>query len=187
MSDSPYLIVPLITLVILQFAKFGYAAYQGDTSWKHCLRPGGMPTTLSGILVALATTALVVDGYDSAVFGISFVVAVLLIARDIFSVRRESEALDLLGKLAKKAGVDHELEGTKNSVQTILVGAALGLVIAVALTTSYWSDDLSVLFERAGRTEEHRKGEHQQEGRERSTTLQQGRLGRPPEAHQDAS
>ena len=92
---------------------------------------GGMPSSHSAFVVALATIIYLQEGVSTA-FAISLVLA-LIIIRDAFGVRRtvgkEGQAIQKLLKLHKIKSKFHFAMG--HSPLQVLVGSALGFVIAL--------------------------------------------------------
>jgi acid phosphatase family membrane protein YuiD len=101
-------------------------------------RTGGMPSSHSSLVAALATAVAFEEGIGSTLFVVTFCVAIIVI-RDSLGVRRSSglqaRTLNQLGKdLSEKIGINYfpvkEIQG--HSPLEVLVGALLGLFIAVA-------------------------------------------------------
>lgn len=89
MVYNPYIVVPLATWAVAQVAKFAIAAMQGRIDFRYLYASGGMPSVHSAVVNALATTALLVDGPGSAVFGFACVFSAIVMY-DSFGVRRSS-------------------------------------------------------------------------------------------------
>ncbi|MDR0322603.1 MAG: divergent PAP2 family protein [Treponema sp.] len=99
-------------------------------------RTGGMPSSHSAAVCALATSAGITEGVDSNLFVLCLVFA-MVVLRDSVGVRRaagmQAKALNNLGKQsAKLTGLEFrsvkEIQG--HSVPEVIVGALLGIVIA---------------------------------------------------------
>ena len=70
------LIIPLFAWALAQILKTLIALVQGKgLDFRYLFSSGGMPSSHSVIVTALATTAGMVEGFDSAVFGISAILA----------------------------------------------------------------------------------------------------------------
>jgi uncharacterized protein len=102
---------------------------------------GGMPSSHSAVVAALATSVGFVEGPDSAIFFVTLFYA-LLTFRDALGVRRaagyQAKALNTVIKhLAKRSSLRlktvKEIHG--HSVPEVFVGALLGFFIAVAFCT----------------------------------------------------
>jgi acid phosphatase family membrane protein YuiD len=100
-------------------------------------RTGGMPSSHSAIVCALATSAGIYEGVSSNFFVLCFVF-VMVVLRDSVGVRRsagiQAEALNSLGKQsAEKTGLEyHSVKEIKGHAPLeVLAGALLGILIAV--------------------------------------------------------
>jgi acid phosphatase family membrane protein YuiD len=101
-------------------------------------RTGGMPSSHSALVSALAVAVAVKEGIGSTLFALSFWFA-LVVIRDAMGVRRatgvQARSLNSLGKnTADRIGVEFhpvkEIEG--HSPLEVIVGALLGIFIAAA-------------------------------------------------------
>ena len=101
-------------------------------------RTGGMPSSHSAMVSAMAASIAFVDGIDSDLFVITMMFA-LIIIRDALGVRRSSgiqaRVLNWLGRQAsEKLKIDYhqvkEVHG--HSPLEVAVGAILGIIIAAA-------------------------------------------------------
>lgn len=116
----------IITLVLtkkIDFAKF--------------IEPGGMPSAHSATVSALATAVGEVNGYDSVVFGISFIYA-LVVMYDASGVRRAAgKQAKVLNKIIEELKIKdlHMEERLKELLGhtpiEVFVGAVLGIWIAL--------------------------------------------------------
>ncbi|MCL2802066.1 MAG: divergent PAP2 family protein [Treponema sp.] len=102
-------------------------------------RTGGMPSSHSSTVCALATSVGVYEGITSTYFIISLVFA-MVVLRDSVGVRRaaglQAKAINNLGKQsAKLTGLDFnsvkEIQG--HTPLEVLVGALLGILIAITI------------------------------------------------------
>jgi acid phosphatase family membrane protein YuiD len=101
-------------------------------------RTGGMPSSHAAVVGAMTAAAAFRDGLDSSIFGVSFLMA-LIVMRDAMGVRRASgvhaRSLNILGRfLAEKLGLEyHPVKEVKgHSPLEVIVGAFLGIFIAAA-------------------------------------------------------
>jgi acid phosphatase family membrane protein YuiD len=136
---NPYLVVPLLVWAITQFLKFIIAAINGRIDFRYLYASGGMPSVHSAVVTSLATTAFLVDGPRSALFGITVILAAIVMY-DSFGVRRSSgeqaAAINVILESMNKDRIPlshpqqrlRELLGHKPMEVTI--GALLGLVLA---------------------------------------------------------
>ncbi|HIH11499.1 TPA: divergent PAP2 family protein [Candidatus Woesearchaeota archaeon] len=102
-------------------------------SWHDLVVTGGMPSSHSAFVVALATAVYLEEGTTTA-FAISLVLA-LLVLRDSFGVRRtvgnEGRAIEKLFRMHKiKSGFHYSLGHTPLQV---IVGSVLGFLIALGV------------------------------------------------------
>jgi len=141
---NPYILVPLITWATAQFLKFVIAAAKGDLNLKYLYGSGGMPSVHSAVVASLATTALLVDGSQSAIFGITVIFAAIVMY-DSFGVRRSvGEQAVAINRIVESvdAGSQHlgvpklrEILGHKPL--EVSAGAILGITMGALLNFSY--------------------------------------------------
>ena len=84
---NPYIAVPVAVWAITQLAKFTVTAIRGNLDLRNLYASGGMPSVHSAVVCSLATTALVVDGYSSHLFGFTLIFAGIVMY-DSLGVRR---------------------------------------------------------------------------------------------------
>ena len=103
-------------------------------------RTGGMPSSHSSMVAAMAASIAFNEGIDSNLFVITLMFA-LIIIRDAVGVRRSSgiqaRVLNWLGRqVSEKLKIDHhpvkEING--HSPLEVVVGALLGIIIAAAFS-----------------------------------------------------
>ncbi|MCL2804514.1 MAG: divergent PAP2 family protein [Treponema sp.] len=100
-------------------------------------RTGGMPSSHSAVVCALATATGIYEGVASTYFIISLIFA-LVVLRDSVGVRRaaglQAKALNTLGKQVAKF-TEQEFRSVKeiqgHTPLEVLVGSCLGIIIAV--------------------------------------------------------
>ncbi len=101
-------------------------------------KTGGMPSSHSSLVTALASAVAIKEGIGSSIFIVTLCIA-LIVIRDSMGVRRSSglqaRSLNLLGRqTAEKLGFEHhpvkEIQG--HAPLEVLVGCLLGLFIAAA-------------------------------------------------------
>ncbi|MEJ5188760.1 divergent PAP2 family protein [Treponema sp. J25] len=123
-------IIILITRPRRSFKEVMYALL-----WK----TGGMPSSHSALVSALATSVGFTEGFDSSIFIVSLCLA-LIVIRDAMGVRRsaglQARSLNMLGKhINDRFGIEYypvkEIQG--HAPLEVLVGALLGLLIASAI------------------------------------------------------
>ncbi|MCL2184239.1 MAG: divergent PAP2 family protein [Treponema sp.] len=102
-------------------------------------RTGGMPSSHSAVVCALATATGIYEGVSSTYFVIALILA-LVVLRDSVGVRRASglqaKALNNLGRQIAKI-TEQEFHSVKeiqgHTPLEVLVGSCLGIVIAVVI------------------------------------------------------
>ncbi len=135
---NPYIVIPLATWAVAQVVKFALAALRGRIDLRYMYASGGMPSAHSAVVTSLAVTALLQSGPSSAVFGITAVIAVIVMY-DSLGVRRAAGeqavalnmVLDALAqgkvKLDRPAARLREVLG--HQPLEVFVGALFGLVL----------------------------------------------------------
>ena len=136
MIYNPYIVTPIATWAIAQVLKFAIAAFNGRIEFKNLYASGGMPSVHSAVVTSLAVTALLVDGAGSHIFGLTFIVAAIVIY-DSLGVRRstgdQAVALNLLmadAGRAKIVGYRPLREVLGHTPSEVAAGSALGLILA---------------------------------------------------------
>lgn len=136
---NPYLIIPFATWAIAQAIKFSIAAFSGKVDFKYLYASGGMPSVHSAVVASLATTSLLIDGASSFQFGLTALLAGIVMY-DSFGVRRASgdhaAALNMLIETLARDKVRlpqptmklREILGHKPS--EVAAGAVLGVFLA---------------------------------------------------------
>jgi len=134
-----YLLSPVAAWVVAQVSKAViYAIRNRKVDWSRLFGDGGMPSSHSATVSALATTALVSFGFFSFEFAVSVVFA-MVVMHDAFGVRLESgkqakaindlhEQLNALLKMPLKERLE-ELLG--HSPIQVVVGALTGVAVAL--------------------------------------------------------
>ena len=123
-----------VVIVILRTHRRSAREVAATLMW----RTGGMPSSHSSLVAALATSVAFVEGIGSTLFIVTLCLAMIVI-RDSLGVRRSSglqaRSLNLLGReVSGRLGIDYrpvkEIQG--HAPLEVLVGALLGLFIAIA-------------------------------------------------------
>lgn len=127
----------LLAWAVAQIVKFIlYLAVNRRLDWHRLLGDGGMPSGHSATVTALAVTAGLEYGLDSAVFAVCVVLAVIVM-HDAMGVRREAgrhaQAInELLEMLSSEQAPEIKLkEFLGHSPMQVCCGALLGLVMAL--------------------------------------------------------
>ncbi len=102
---------------------------------------GGMPSSHSATVCALATSTGILCGLDSVAFALAAIFAIVVMY-DAMGVRRETgrqskvlnEMIELFSHMGKNVSVEDTLrEFIGHTPLQVLVGAVLGIVIAIAV------------------------------------------------------
>ncbi|MDD5290814.1 MAG: divergent PAP2 family protein [Patescibacteria group bacterium] len=133
------LLLPIISGIIAQSAKFFFKANGEKFSFKNIISYAGMPSGHSAMVVSLATIILLEFGLSSPVFALSFVLAFVVI-RDAIGIRRYlGQHGQTLNILVKDLGEDqlldksypHLLEKIGHTPMQVLVGGLIGFFISI--------------------------------------------------------
>jgi acid phosphatase family membrane protein YuiD len=137
---NAYIIVPFATWIVAQIAKFAIAAFKGRIDFRYLYASGGMPSVHSAVVMSLATTAFLLDGFESHLFGFTLIFAAVVMY-DSFGVRRsageQAAAINMLiGALARnKVRIDnpdlHLREILGHQPREVTAGALLGIGLAM--------------------------------------------------------
>jgi acid phosphatase family membrane protein YuiD len=139
--QNKLLIAAVLALVLAQFAK-GLVALVTERrfDFRYIAGAGGMPSSHSAFVTALATSAGRVDGLNSAAFAISVVLAAIVMY-DAAGVRRAvSVQARILNQMMEdyfhNKGIKQEKlrELVGHTPFQVFVGAILGFVVALLLT-----------------------------------------------------
>ena len=124
------------TAQLLKF--FIYLAVNRTIDWKRLTGDGGMPSGHSATVTALAVTSGQEYGYDSPVFAVCVILAVIVM-HDAMGVRREAgrhaKAInELLEMLDSEEAPEVKLkEFLGHTPMQVCCGAVLGFIVALAL------------------------------------------------------
>lgn len=133
------LIIPLCAWALAQILKTAIASFQGKgLDFRYLFSSGGMPSSHSVIVTSLATTAGMVEGFDSAVFGIAAILASIVLY-DAAGVRQAvSKQAIVLNRIVRE--IRHREPLTKIEADLrelightpfqVIVGASLGIIFA---------------------------------------------------------
>lgn len=134
------LIVPLGAWVLANVLKLIVASIKSRRpQWSYLVTMGGMPSSHSALVCALATTAGIVEGVDSALFAVTVFFAMIVIY-DAAGVRQTvgtqsimlNKMLDELFK-GKVAFEQRFRELIGHSAFEVTAGAALGVIFALVV------------------------------------------------------
>lgn len=135
---NPYIIVPLAAWAIAQLTKFTIEAFRGRLDFRNLYATGGMPSVHTAVVAALATTSGLLDGTGSHLFGLTLIVAVIVIY-DSLNVRRstgdQAVALNLVidslnaGRTASVQQIGRLREVLGHTPAQVAAGGVLGVVL----------------------------------------------------------
>lgn len=139
-SVTPYLLIPLATWVVAQGIKFVLALVRGEVNLRYLFASGGMPSVHSAVVCSLATVAFIDGGIASPLFGITGVLAAIVMY-DSFGVRRSAgeqaktinhliDDLTASGKVRNIENYEHLREILGHRPIEVTVGALLGVILA---------------------------------------------------------
>src|SRR3989344_4116865 len=120
-----------------QLVKLTFLWFRHKTlSWHDLVVTGGMPSSHSAFVIALATIIYLEEGTTS-VFALSLVLA-LIVLRDAFGVRR---SVGMEGRALQKLFRMHHLKSRfhyslDHSPTEVAIGALIGFVIALVVSIS---------------------------------------------------
>lgn len=133
------IIAPFVALIGTQIIKVIIDSSNGKFSWKNFDSYGGMPSSHSALVAALATKAALVYGLNSGLFGISVVVAFVVI-RDAVGFRHElskhAKALNMLVSDLpdeKEIKYPHLEQRLGHTYTQAAVGTIIGIITAVLI------------------------------------------------------
>ncbi len=137
LAVSPYLIVIALGWITAQGLKYAFDVIKTKKvgNFRQLYTSGNMPSSHSACVVGLATVVALIDGIGSAVFGIAFLFA-MIVMYDAVMVRRSSGeqgiAIQELIKLGKaKIVLPRAAKG--HTPLEVAAGAALGLVLGLVV------------------------------------------------------
>ena len=137
---TPYLYVPVIAWLLAQIIKSIIEVIKGDGDIKYLYASGGMPSAHSAVVVSLAGYTFYHQGANSPLFGVTAIIAGIVMY-DSFGVRRSSgeqaKTLNkLIGEMARNGNIRKPDEFEKlrevlgHQPLEVIVGAILGAMVA---------------------------------------------------------
>ena len=149
---TPYLYVPLFAWFIAQLIKTLIEIIKGDADVRYLYASGGMPSAHSAVVCALAGYAFYHQGLNSPLFGVTAIIAGIVMY-DSFGVRRSAgEQANVLNKLIAEMSRSGHLRKPDEYRQLreilghqpleVIVGAVLGALVA----TLFSLDQLSPII-----------------------------------------
>ncbi len=132
-------LIPIIAALIAQGLKLALDGIKGNFDFKHLISEyGGMPSSHTAFVVALATMIALKEGIASSAFSISLIMA-LIVIRDAIGFRRtlgrQSKTLNYivreLAEEKKKSHLPRLPEEIGHNPLEVLVGGLIGLSISL--------------------------------------------------------
>ncbi|HEX7259579.1 MAG TPA: divergent PAP2 family protein [Candidatus Saccharimonadia bacterium] len=131
-----FVVVPLLVWLITQFTKFVVAAFRGKVDFKYLYAAGGMPSVHAAVVTALAVTAGLVEGPRSPIFGVTIVLAAIVMY-DAFGVRRAAgdqavainTLIDRMKHDDRLPAPAHLKEVLGHKPLEVFIGAVMGLLL----------------------------------------------------------
>ena len=142
--NNPAIWSPFYAWVLAQLAKLLVTMRKtGDFDHGFLLRLGGMPSSHSAAIVAMATSVGLTAGFGSPVFAVAFALAMVVMI-DAQSVRRAAgQQAKLLNQMLEELFKEHHLSQQKlveflgHTRMEVLLGAIMGIFAAI-LCHAYW-------------------------------------------------
>ena len=136
--QNKYIVVPFLLWFFIQLFKVIYDLITTKKfNFKRILGAGGMPSSLSAVVVGLAPLIGKGEGVDSPIFALSMVLA-FVVMYDAAGVRRAAgKQAELLNKLIETPGLsgmqvsEKLVEVLGHTPFQVLVGALIGLVVGL--------------------------------------------------------
>ncbi|MCL2451641.1 divergent PAP2 family protein [Candidatus Saccharibacteria bacterium] len=147
---SPYMIAFVLAYLLAEGTKIIVMSVRTKKFyWRMLFKTGGMPSSHSAVVMALATVVGLLDGFGSSTFAIAAVLAAIVIT-DATHVRRsvgeqgkiikkiierdaklEREVSDILGKKRVAAKLRKPYFSSGHRPLEALIGSALGVIVGV--------------------------------------------------------
>lgn len=134
------LTLPLLAGLSAQIIKFFIKSNHQKFAFKNILAYSGMPSGHSAIIVSLATIVGLEEGFDSPLFAVSTILAIIVI-RDALGIRRYlGEHGKILNILVTDLKTDklldeeypHLLEKIGHTPLQVLAGSTIGFLVSIA-------------------------------------------------------
>lgn len=138
--DNNILLTSILAWLIAQILKVPLTiVFMGRLDIKRFIEAGGMPSAHSALAVSLATSVGRIEGFDSAIFALSVMIA-LVVMYDAAGVRRASGKHaavlnEMLEQIYAHKGIEPEKlkELIGHTPVEVIAGALLGIVVSLLL------------------------------------------------------
>jgi len=140
--DNDILICALIAWIIAQVGKVPIEYLQTKKlNWVLLLRPGGMPSSHSALITGLAHSSGLFYGFGSPYFGISFVMAMIVIY-DATGIRRQAgKHAEIINKIINDLASGHPLKNDEELWEVLghtPREAIAGMILGIITAHIYW-------------------------------------------------
>jgi uncharacterized protein len=139
--DNNILLCALIAWIIAQAIKVPIEYIKTKKmNWVLLLRPGGMPSSHSALISGLAHAAGLYFGFGSPFFGISFVIAMIIIY-DATGVRRQAgKHAEIINKIITDLASGHPLKDEQlwEVLGHTPLEAIAGMLLGIIIAQLYW-------------------------------------------------
>ncbi len=137
-NDYKYIIVPFLVWFAIQLFKFVYDLIKNKKfNFKRLMQAGGMPSSHSGVVVALTTMIGKNVGINSPLFAVSLIFS-FIVMYDAAGVRRAAgKQAKLLNKIVETPGLtglqvsEKLVEVLGHTPVQVVVGAAIGVIVGL--------------------------------------------------------
>ncbi|MFA5125169.1 MAG: divergent PAP2 family protein [Patescibacteria group bacterium] len=128
------IIIPVLAALIAQVVKLSIDGINHNLNWRHMFADyGGMPSSHTAFVSALATVVALREGLDSAVFAVALIL-VAVVLRDAVGFRREiGKNATLTNILAKEVFPENPEVLIRERIGHTVLEAAVGLIFGVVL------------------------------------------------------
>lgn len=133
------LVIPISAWAIAQLTKTSMALLQGKgLDFRYLVSSGGMPSAHSAVVTSLATTVGMTQGFGSAVFGITVILA-MIVMYDAAGVRQSvSQQSVVLNRIVRELRLKHSITSLEADMRElightpfqVIVGAVFGFALA---------------------------------------------------------
>ena len=140
MQYNAFIVIPFATWAVAQISKFAIAAFKGKIDFRNLYASGGMPSVHSAVVCSLATTALLIDGANSQLFGFTAIFAAIVMY-DSFGVRRsvgeQAAAINMViesldrNRIRLERPMIRTREILGHQPREVTAGAILGVLLAL--------------------------------------------------------
>lgn len=137
-----YLIVPFISLVLSQLIKFSDRALRSDIDFSYLIRRGSWPNSLAAVVGSKVITAGLVDGWRALLIALASVFGLWIVNRAL-----KGSLGNVLEALVKKFTIAKDDGASTDRRRNWLIGGVVGAVVAIVMSSAYWSESVQWLFE----------------------------------------